>query len=179
MKTLIKIGLLIFVLSMILVGCGLNLSPEDNSAPDESVTNVPLQTINSPTVLSTTDVPLIENPIPSITDIQWDNEQHIISIGVDTWPANWSQWTMYVDGIEIPTSEEDGSIAVRPNAPLDQPPDGVVIGSLPWLTNLGQTDFPCCGSLQFDIPDIGLTNPVDYNFSDFGCVTLSKKSLYI
>jgi hypothetical protein len=82
---------------------------------------------------------------------------------------------MLVDGVGVSMDGETGDPVVRPNAPLDQPPDGLIVGTLPWLTGLENVDFPCCGTLQFSVPDLGLTNSYDYNLLDLGCVTKSTK----
>jgi sulfatase modifying factor 1 len=117
------------------------------------------------------------NPtIPSIAGISWDSSNHAIIIRIKHWPASWSAWNMFVSGVKIPTGEGPGDIIVRPNAPLNQPPDGLIVGTLPWVTGLDKVDFPCCGSLQFSIPGIGLTNTYAYNLHDGGCVTASKQT---
>ena len=113
--------------------------------------------------------------LPSITGVSWDAAQHAISIAVDRWPSAWSPWTAYVDGIEIPTGEQAGDIALRPNAPLSARPDGLIAGTLPWVGALDNADFPCCGSLQFSIPGMGMTNAYAYNLHDEGCVSASAK----
>ena len=135
--------------------------------------SLPVPTIDStaPTDASTPAISLT----PSITGMNWDSGNHVINIGIDSWPKSWSPWTIFVDGIEIPVGEESGAVIVRPNAPLDHPPDGLIVGTLPWVTGLDNVDFPCCGSLQFSVPDTGLTNTYDYNLRDFGCVTASAK----
>jgi hypothetical protein len=68
-----------------------------------------------------------------------------------------------------------GRPTVRPDAPLDQSPSGLFIGTEPWLTGLDNVDFPCCGTLQFDIPGQGLTNLYSFNLKDLGCKTASSK----
>jgi hypothetical protein len=100
---------------------------------------------------------------------------HIIHISLDSWPAIWPGWTMYVDGIEMPMERGVGEPVVRPNAPLDQPPTGLIVGTLPWVTGLDNVDFPCCGTIQFNIPGEGLTNVYQFNLRDFGCATASTK----
>jgi hypothetical protein len=82
---------------------------------------------------------------------------------------------MYIDGVEIPMEGGVGEPVVRPDAPLDQPPTGVIVGTLPWATGLDHVDLPCCGTVQFYIPGQGLTNLYHYNLVDFGCATASKK----
>ena len=100
---------------------------------------------------------------------------HTIHIELDSWPGVWDGWRMYIDGVEIPMEGGAGEPVVRPDAPLDQPPTGVIVGTLPWVTGLDEVDFPCCGTIQFYIPGDGLTNLYHYNLVDFGCVTASKK----
>jgi hypothetical protein len=114
--------------------------------------------------------------MPSITGITWDADHHAIAIGVDPWPKSWSPWAMYVDGTEIQTGEQSGAIAVRPNAALSASPNGLIVGTLPWVSGLEKADFPCCGSLQFSIPGMGLTKAYDYNLHDEGCATASAKA---
>ncbi len=69
----------------------------------------------------------------------------------------------------------EGEPVVRPDAPLDQPPTGLIVGTLPWATGLDNVDFPCCGTIQFYIPGEGLTNVYQFNLRDFGCATGSTK----
>jgi hypothetical protein len=82
---------------------------------------------------------------------------------------------MYVDGVEMPMEGGEGEPVVLPNAPLDQPPTGLFVGTLPWVTGLDNVDFPCCGTIQFSIPGKGLTNVYEFNVRDFGCATPSIK----
>jgi len=107
----------------------------------------------------------LEAPSPSgmghtkITDVTWDPDMRTIHIELDSWPGVWDEWKMYVDGVEIPMKGGVGEPVVRPDAPLDQPPTGVIVGTLPWVTGLDHIDFPCCGTIQFYIPSDGLTQP--------------------
>lgn len=82
---------------------------------------------------------------------------------------------MTLDGSEINQDEAPGGVVYRPNAPLDQQPSGIIIGSMPWVSGLSQVDFPCCGSLQFSFPGNELTNLYEYNLQDLGCKTASSK----
>jgi len=82
---------------------------------------------------------------------------------------------MYIDGVETPMEGGTGEPVVRPNAPLDQPPTGLIVGTLPWVTGLDHVDFPCCGTIQFNIPGEGLTNVFEFKTQDFGCATASAK----
>ena len=110
-----------------------------------------------------------------ITAVTWNPGMHIIHISLESWPSTWPGWTMYVDGIDMPMEGQAGEPVVRPDAPLGQPPTGLVVGTLPWVTGLDDVDFPCCGTVQFDIPGQGLTNAHEFNLRDPGCVTASTK----
>jgi len=110
-----------------------------------------------------------------ITDVTWDPDMHIIHIELDSWPGVWDGWKMYLDGEELPMEGGLGRPVIRPDAPLDRPPTGLIVGTLPWVTGLDKVDFPCCGTIQFDIPGEGLTNAYSYNLMDFGCRTASRK----
>lgn len=110
-----------------------------------------------------------------ITDMSWDSSMKIIGITLDPWPSTWGNWTMYIDGEEVPMEDESGNLIVRPNAPLDESPTGLIVGTLPWVSPLTEVDFPCCGTIQFDIPDEGLTNEYEFNLVDFGCKTAAEK----
>jgi hypothetical protein len=109
-----------------------------------------------------------------ITDMSWDSDMAVIHIDLDTFPL-WGDWVMYVDGDEMPMEGGEGNPVVRPNAPLDAPPTGLIIGTEPWVTGLENVDFPCCGTIQFYIPGEGLTKKYDFNLSDLGCETASQK----
>lgn len=117
---------------------------------------------------------LQENVIPLVTDMSWDQESKTIHVNLDTWPGGWP-WQILLDGEEIPEQGVEGQASIMPDAPLEEPPRGLFIGSLPWLSGLEETDFPCCGSLQFDIPGVGLTNAFEYNFGGL-CQTRSTKA---
>jgi len=110
-----------------------------------------------------------------ITDMSWDSSMKIIGITLDPWPSTWGNWTMYIDGEEVPMEGGLGKPVVRPNAPLDESPTGLIGGMLPWVSPLTEVDFPCCGTIQFDIPDEGLTNEYEFNLVDFGCKTAAEK----
>jgi len=109
-----------------------------------------------------------------ITDVIWEPSEHFIWVKMDSWPAVWPGWTMYVDGTEMPMQGAAGDPWVAPDGPVDQA-TGVIIGTLPWLTGLDDVDFPCCGTLQFSIPGEGLTNVYDFDLPVYGCVTASTK----
>jgi hypothetical protein len=112
-----------------------------------------------------------------ITNVAWDSTQRIIHISLDAWPETWPGWTVYLDGSVFAISEEggEGDPVVRPNAALDAPPTGLIIGTLPWVSPLDGAVFPCCGTIQLDIPGHGLTNIYSFNLRDFGCATASSK----
>lgn len=112
---------------------------------------------------------------PEIIDMVWHSDMEIIEITLDEFPSTWSNWTMYIDGEEMPIEGGVGNPVVRPNAPLDEPPTGLIVGTEPWITGLGGVNFPCCGTIQFDIPGEGLTNQYEFNLVDFGCETDSEK----
>lgn len=110
-----------------------------------------------------------------ITGVTWVPDQHIILIGLNSWPGVWPGWTMYVDGVEMSMQGAAGEPVVNPDAPVDQPPTGLIIATLPWVTGLDDVDFPCCGTIQFFIPGEGLTNTYEFNLGVFGCATASTK----
>jgi len=114
-------------------------------------------------------------PSVEIVDVSWDPEMHIIHIELDRWPGVWDGWRMFLDGEEIPMEGGPGEPVIRPDAPLDRPPTGLIVGTLPWVTGLDEVDFPCCGTIRFYIPGEGLTNPYSYNLVDLGCRTASRK----
>ena len=119
--------------------------------------------------------PAIDSFTIKITDMSWDSNQKIIEITLDPCPSTWSNWTMYIDGEEVSMEGESGNPAIRPNASLSESPTGLVVGALPWVSPLTEVDFPCCGTIQFDIPGEGLTNEYEFNLVNFGCKTASEK----
>jgi hypothetical protein len=170
------LAIIIFALYFALSACAPGQPTQVEISPTISL---PTATIE----VSTVDAAVPTDPstpefsqAPSITGIAWDPGNHVVTIGIQPWPKSWSPWTLLVDGVEIPAGEESGAVILRPNAPLDQPPDGLIIGTLPWVTGLDNVDFPCCGSLQFSVPGMGLTNAVDFNLRDLGCVSASAKT---
>ena len=110
-----------------------------------------------------------------ITDVSWIFDMRVIEITLDAFPSTWGNWTMYVDGEEMPVEGGVGKPVVRPNAALDKPPTGLLIGTEPWVISLDEVDFPCCGTIQFDIPGEGFTNKYEFNLVDLGCETASQK----
>jgi hypothetical protein len=68
---------------------------------------------------------------------------------------------------------EMGSPVIRPDAPLEQPPTGLFVGTQPWLTGLSSVDFPCKGYIRFFIPGEGLTTNFYFDVSDEGGQTAS------
>ena len=123
----------------------------------------------------TTSTPTPVSELTKITDMSWDSKEQIIEVTFDSFPSNWGNWKMYVDGKEVSMKSEPGNPVVRPNAPLDKHPTGLIIGALPWVSPLTKVDFPCCGTIQFYIPGEGLTNEYKFNWVDFDCKTISKK----
>jgi len=111
-------------------------------------------------------------PAIKITDVSWHSK--IIEITFNRFPS-WGNWTMYVDGKEVSMEGGAGNPVVRPNMAFDKSPTGLYIGTEPWVTGLVDVDFPCCGTIQFDIPGEGLTNEYEFNLVDLGCKTASKK----
>jgi len=120
-------------------------------------------------------VETVPTPVLEITDASWNSESRIAEITLDGFPSTSGDWAMYVDGEEVPMEGGPGNPVIRPNAPLDESPTGLIVGTLPWVSPLTEVDFPCCGSIQFYIPGEGLTNEYEFNLIDFGCKTASKK----
>lgn len=110
-----------------------------------------------------------------ITDMFWDSNMKIIEVTLDPFPSTWGNWIMYIDGEEVSMESGYGNPAIRPNAPLDESPTGLIVGALPWVSPLTEVDFPCCGNIQFDILGEGLTNEYEFNLVNFGCKTASEK----
>jgi hypothetical protein len=115
---------------------------------------------------------------PQILNVLWKPNIQAIEVTFDQFPTDlWSeQWEMYIDNKKIPVTAPQGSPNVRPNAALDQHPTGVLIGTLPWLSSLDATDFPCCGTIKFCISGIGCTNEMEFNLAGEGCRTASPKN---
>jgi len=119
--------------------------------------------------------PAIDAFTIKITDMFWDSNTKIIGITLDPFPSTWGNWIMYIDGKEVSMEGGSGNPAIRPNASLDESPTGLIVGTLPWVSPLTEVDFPCCGTIQFDIPGEGLTNKYEFNLVNFGCKTSSEK----
>jgi len=119
--------------------------------------------------------PAIDSFTIKITDMSWDSKMKIIGITLEPFPPAWDNWKMYVDGEEVSMEGGSGNPVIRPNAPLDESPTGLIVGTLPWVSPLTEVDFPCCGNIQFNIPGEGLTNEYEFNLIDFGCKTTSEK----
>jgi hypothetical protein len=141
--------------AVLLTGCAMTVTGSPSPTPSFVVTPAIIKTNFTTTPTSSV------SSAPSITNVTWDYGDHFIKIGIAPWPKLWSSWKMLVDGVGVSMDGETGDPVVRPNAPLDQPPDGLIVGTLPWLTGLENVDFPCCGTLQFSVPDLGLTNSYD------------------
>ena len=119
--------------------------------------------------------PVDEEGNIQITDMFWDSNTKIIEITLDPFPSTWGNWTMYIDGEKLPMEGGPGNPVIRPNASLDELPTGLLVGTLPWVSPLTDVDFPCCGTLQFNIPGEGFTNEYEFNLINFGCETASEK----
>jgi hypothetical protein len=76
-----------------------------------------------------------------ITNVGWDPDMNVIHITLDPWPGNWDGWRMYVSGQQIPMEGGICEPVIRPDAPLSQPPIGLIVGALPWVTELDAVDF--------------------------------------
>jgi len=114
-------------------------------------------------------------PPPRITAVSWKSDIQAVKVEFDRFPC-WGNWTMFVDGQAMPVTGGPQGVEVRPNAPLNEPPTAVLIGSLPWCGGLSAVDFPCCGTIQFKIPCEGTTNEFEYNLKDVtSCATASGK----
>ena len=61
---------------------------------------------------------------------------------------------MYVDGKEWPMEGGPRNAAVRPNEAIEKA-TGLFVGKDPWLSDLEDVNFPCCGTIQFSIPGEG------------------------
>ena len=105
-----------------------------------------------------------------IVSIDWDDGLGVIVVELDTFPS-WGGWRMLVDGAEAPMEGGAGRPVVRPNAPTDQNPTGLFIGTTPWISPLPRGAMPCSGTLQFDIPGTGLTNVISYDLSATMCAS--------
>jgi len=125
------------------------------STPLEEET-LPKETTPTPTSMST-PAPESTSTI-KITDMSWNSDMKIIEITLNKFPSTWDNWIMYIDGKEMSMEGGLRKPIVRPNAPLDKPPTGLIIGTLPWVSPLTEADFPCCGVIQFYIPGDGFTN---------------------
>lgn len=108
-----------------------------------------------------------------ITGVTWDPDVHVIHVTLDSWPGNWDGWKFYLNGTKIPMEGGPGGPVIRPDAPLSQPPTGLIVGTLPWVTGLDNVDFPCCGTIRLYIPGEGLTTPFSYNLVHLGCTSAS------
>lgn len=116
-------------------------------------------------------------PAITITEVLWNTQLKIIEIIFDPFPSVWENWIMYIDGEEMPIERGRRKPVVCPNAPLNKNPTGLIIGTLPWIGPLTKADFPCCGTIQFYIPQEGFTNEYEFNLIDFGCRTASSKNI--
>jgi len=104
-----------------------------------------------------------------IHDVRWLLGDKFIEVSFDTFPA-WGGWTMYVNGEAVSMEGASGKVTVRPNGPVPTA-TGVFIGTIPWVTSLERVEFPCEGTLQFNIPGEGLTNVYAFSLRKEGCCT--------
>ena len=99
------------------------------------------------------------------------NPNNFIEVLFNKFPSeSWNGWKMYVDGEEWPLEGGKGNLIIRPNAPVEHA-TALLIGAEPWGYSLHDIDFPCCGSLQFNIPGHGLTNLYHFNLANQDCHT--------
>jgi len=109
-----------------------------------------------------------------ITDVYWAGNVQggVIGVLLDVWPPAWGEWRCYLNGEEVPMfGDEEVTFNIHPNDELEAPPTGLWIGTLPWLSTVRNSDFPCMGTLQFYIPGKGLTNLYKFDLIDNGCDT--------
>jgi hypothetical protein len=104
-----------------------------------------------------------------IVDVQWLEDDGFVLVLFDVFPT-WGGWTMYLDGEDVPMEGAPGEIIVRPND-VPRNATGVYVGTDPWVTSLRDVEFPCKGTLQFDIPGEGLTNVYTFSLREDGCCT--------
>ena len=132
----------------------------------------PVGNQTSPTMASPT------GDVPWIVDVSWQPQNGVILVMFDrSLTELWSEeWEMYIDDNKMPVVAPQGYPNFRPNAELDKNPTCVFIGTLPWLTSLYATDFPCCGTIKFCIPGKGCTNEMSFNLLGEGCRTASPKN---
>ncbi len=103
-----------------------------------------------------------------ITAVEWDGALGVVVVRLDRFPA-WGGWRMLVDGAERPMGGGDGQAVVRLNAPIDQGPTGLYVGTTPWVSPLPAGALPCSGTIQFEIPGEGLTNEFSYDLTGTYC----------
>jgi hypothetical protein len=103
-----------------------------------------------------------------ITSIDWDGGAGVIVVHLEPFPA-WGAWRMYVNGVSVDMEGGAGNLVARPNAPLDQHPTALLVGTEPWLSPLPTGLMPCSGTLQFEIPGEGRTNAAEYDLGESMC----------
>ena len=103
-----------------------------------------------------------------ITSFSWNTDLGVMVVSLDSFPG-WGGWRMWVNGIEVPMEGGSGQPVVRPNAPLDQNPTALLIGTTPWVSALPAGAMPCAGTLQFEIPGVGMTNAFAYDLTGSYC----------
>jgi len=108
-----------------------------------------------------------------IVDVQWvPHNGGYLNVIFDSFPA-WNGgngWKFYLDGVELPMDGGPGKPCIRPNGAVDSA-TGVYIATEPWVTGLGNVDFPCVGRISFYVPQIGFTNAHAYDLTGSGCST--------
>lgn len=107
-----------------------------------------------------------------ITSVDWNAGLSVMEVSLDSFP-NWGGWRMLVDGLEVSMEGGNGNPVARPNGPYPGNPTGLFIGTTPWVAPLPSDTLPCSGTLQFDIPNAGLTNTYSYNLSTTMCAGTS------
>jgi hypothetical protein len=112
-----------------------------------------------------------------IIDMTWNSNLRVIEVWFDKFPSQWGNWKMFLNNQEVPMEGGAGNAVVRPTSPLDESPAGLFIGSRPWLSSLDTVNFPCSGSIQFFIPDMGYTNKFKFYLND--CKTASDDTTNI
>ena len=104
-----------------------------------------------------------------IVDVSWDHSLGVMVVSFDVFPS-WGDWTMHIDGVEVPMEGGDGKPVVRPNAPLDQNPTSVLVGTAsPWPSPLPAGELPCVGTIRFQFGSRDWTNTFSYDVAAEYC----------
>jgi len=120
------------------------------------------------------EVPPTASAATRITDVLWVAEDGFIEVLLDPF-TEFDGWTMYVNGAPVSMDGGAGGVVVRPNAPIAAA-TGVFIGTEPWVSGLENANFPCSGTLQFDIPGQGRTNEYAFALNKAACCTAKECS---